>query len=63
MFNKLKKLFRSNKCYSCIYKCPLCEKDIKVKELYRTKCCGKVYDKHCFYKWKRIFGMKPCCFN
>jgi len=63
MFNKLMKLFRSNKCYPCIHICLLCEEDIKVKELFITKCCGRVYDKSCFYRWERIFEMKPCCFN
>ena len=60
MFNKLR---RSNKCYPMIHNCLLCNTDINVKKIYKTKCCGRVYDKHCFKKWKRLFGMKPCCFN
>lgn len=64
MFNKLKKIFRKEKHNSLIiHNCPLCKKDIKVKYLYKTKCCGNIYDKHCYKKFKRLFRMKPCCFN
>ena len=63
MFNKLKKLFRGNKCHPCIHNCLLCEQDIYVKKIYKTKCCGRIYHKCCYRKWKRLFGFKPCCFN
>ena len=60
MFNKLK----NNKCYPLMsYKCKLCRENIKSKDLYKKNCCGHVYDKCCYKKWKRMFGMKPCCFN
>ena len=63
MFNKLKKIFRKDNYSLIVHNCLLCKKNIKVKHLYKTKCCGRIYDKHCFKKWKRIFGIKPCCFN
>ena len=65
MFDKLKKLFgKKDDCKPfIIHKCLLCKEDIKIKHLYKTKCCGRIYDKYCYKKWKRIFGMKPCCFD
>jgi len=61
MISKLKKIFKKKELKPLkpliIHICPLCKEDIKIKHLKKKKCCGRVYCKHCYKKFKSLFRM------